>query len=252
MKRARLLLLLLTFSVQMFAVDKATNQSYFNEANAAYQDGKYENALELYLQIDEEYRNFAFEYNLGNTYYKLDSIGKSILHYERAKSFDPRDENLKVNLQLANQKVVDKIEALPSLGVKDLWTNLTALNTLGTWTLLSLIAVFFSFGCFIWVLITRSQQIKRVMALTGTLFLLAFIGTYMMARTVINECELDEAIIMKPKLDVKGSPSEDALEVFLLHEGTKVSIRNEQNGWYEISIANGNVGWVPANTVAPI
>jgi len=224
------------------------NRSNFEAANTAYQEERYADALELYGLIDDSYRNFSVEFNLGNTYYKLDSIGKAILHYERARKFDPKDENLKVNLQLANQKIVDKIEALPTLGVKDLWTNIRSVNMLSTWTNLSLIAIFIAFTFFILALILRSKQIKRIFILTGVLFFIAYTLTYLLARAVVNNEEQNEAIVLSPKVDVKGAPSAQAIDVFLLHEGTKVEIRNEQDSWYEVKIANGNVGWIPISS----
>ncbi len=221
------------------------NKSNFEAANTAYQEERYTDALELYMLMDESYMNFSVEYNLGNTYYKLDSLGQAILHYERARKFNPKDEDLKVNLQLANQKIVDKIESLPTLGVKDLWSNITSANMLSTWTNLSLIAVFIAFACFILAIILKSRQIKRVFILTGILFFVGYALSYMLARSVVDYDESHEAIILLPKVEVKGSPSDQAVDVFLLHEGTKVEIRNEQDGWYEVKIANGNVGWLP-------
>ncbi len=58
-----------------------------------------------------------------------------------------------------------------------------------------------------------------------------------------------EAIIMADRVDVKTSPAPDATSAFVLHAGTKVVIRNRNDGWIEIRLANGNVGWMPADAL---
>lgn len=244
LRNIAIILFLGSLSLFVSAQDLENSRSLFEQANTAYQEGKFTDALEIYKAIPDAHRNFAFHYNLGNVYYKLDSIGPCILHYERARRFDPRNEDLQVNLQLARQKVKDRIEALPSLGVKDLWSDLSSDKTLGRWTTLSLIGVFLAFAAFIVVVLSRKKQWKRVFALIGILALLLYIATYLMARKASERDNSNEAIIMAPRVEVKGSPNEEGTDVFILHEGTKVEIRSEQEEWLEIRIANGNVGWV--------
>ena len=60
---------------------------------------------------------FELEYNLGNCYYKLEEVGKTILHYERAKLIDPVNDDLRANILLADLRVIDKIEPLPGVGI---------------------------------------------------------------------------------------------------------------------------------------
>jgi hypothetical protein len=53
-----------------------------------------------------------------------------------------------------------------------------------------------------------------------------------------------EAIILTDKIDVLSAPSEEGIEVFSLHEGTKVRIDLTSGEWAEIVLADGKVGWV--------
>ncbi|MBZ0242213.1 MAG: SH3 domain-containing protein, partial [Bacteroidales bacterium] len=48
-----------------------------------------------------------------------------------------------------------------------------------------------------------------------------------------------------PTITVKSSPSASSVDLFVLHEGTKVSLLDELDGWQKIRIANGSVGWLP-------
>jgi SH3-like domain-containing protein len=51
---------------------------------------------------------------------------------------------------------------------------------------------------------------------------------------------------------VKSSPSENSIDLFVVHEGTKVKITDSVGDWYEIRIANGSVGWMKAASVKKI
>lgn len=99
--------ILVLSSIPCFGVEE---DSLFTEAGQFYQAGRYEEALKNYLSIvDMDFENGPLHYNIGNCYYKLQDIGRTILHYERALKWMPGDEDLKSNLALANLSVVDKI-----------------------------------------------------------------------------------------------------------------------------------------------
>jgi SH3-like domain-containing protein len=66
-----------------------------------------------------------------------------------------------------------------------------------------------------------------------------------MARSKYNSIiNNSSAIITAASVTVTGSPSEKGTELFLLHEGSKVKIMDQENEWTEVKIANGNVGWI--------
>ena len=62
----------------------------------------------------------------------------------------------------------------------------------------------------------------------------------------------DEAIILSPSVYVKSSPDEKGNDLFILHEGTKVSLQDQVGNWQEIRLANGTVGWVTLNVLEAI
>ena len=61
-----------------------------------------------------------------------------------------------------------------------------------------------------------------------------------------------EAIVMDSSVTVKSSPDESGTELFVIHEGTKVFIKNTLNQWVEISLLDGNVGWVKISQIEQI
>ena len=58
------------------------------------------------------------------------------------------------------------------------------------------------------------------------------------------------AIIMVPSITVKSTPNEGGTDLFILHEGRKVMIKdNTMKEWKEIQLEDGNVGWVPVSAI---
>jgi SH3-like domain-containing protein len=43
---------------------------------------------------------------------------------------------------------------------------------------------------------------------------------------------------------VNASPDTNSNQLFELHEGTKVKIRNRDGNWLEIQISDGSIGWI--------
>ena len=52
------------------------------------------------------------------------------------------------------------------------------------------------------------------------------------------------AVILNSSVYVKSSPDEDASNVFMLHEGTRIDVLDSLSEWSKVRIANGNVGWM--------
>jgi len=58
-----------------------------------------------------------------------------------------------------------------------------------------------------------------------------------------------KAIITSSLVSGKSSPDNSGTDLFILHDGTKVSIEDEVGDWFEIRLSDGNKGWIPSNTL---
>ena len=67
-----------------------------------------------------------------------------------------------------------------------------------------------------------------------------------------GQTDASGAIVLAQAASVKSAPEADGSDIFLIHEGTKVTILSEYDGWTEIMIADGNKGWVTSETIATI
>lgn len=232
------------------AIQAQNPELLFEEANRVYAQGDYENAVNLYQKIVERgIESGEVYFNLGNAYYKLNEIGLSILYYEKAKKFIEGDPALEQNLALVQLKIVDKIDAIPKLFIEEWWHELlhfTSMNTM-LWTCLFLFTL--TIILIIFQILNRRSVWSRLIWIVTTVFLIMVILTL----SRIYEFEtLEFGIILEEKVSVLGEPDINGTEVFILHEGTKVSINRMLDGWYEISIPDGKTGWLQSNILATI
>ena len=63
----------------------------------------------------------------------------------------------------------------------------------------------------------------------------------------------EEAVIMAEETAVQSAPSDDStLQIFAVHEGTKVRTDRRSDAWIEIVLEDGKVGWIRADQLEPI
>jgi SH3-like domain-containing protein len=67
-----------------------------------------------------------------------------------------------------------------------------------------------------------------------------------------NLRKYDRAIVFVPVLTAKTSPDDNGKDMFLLHEGTKVLVRENFNEWTKIQLPNGEQGWVISEAITII
>jgi len=229
-------------------------QEIFDRANALYKDGQTEEALAQYEQITKAgYESAALYFNMGNCYFKQKDLPAAILFYEKAKKINAGDSDLTFNLDLANAQTVDKIEALPTLFLADWWHSTVRSMSEKTWSIIGLTAALIFWICLALFLFSRSTTIKRLTFLAG-IFLLVFTGLTMTAAWQQKQRLLTqtEGVLFAPTATVKSEPSETGTELFIIHEGTKVGLLEQEGNWQKIVLADGNVGWVKIDDLAMI
>ncbi|NCB98239.1 MAG: tetratricopeptide repeat protein, partial [Bacteroidia bacterium] len=114
----RILLIITTVLIYLSANAQSPKEMW-TEANNNYSQANYQAALEGFLKIEKSgYVSSALFYNIGNAYFKMKEVGKSILYYERALKLDPADKDVINNLQLARDFSLDKIEEIPDFILK--------------------------------------------------------------------------------------------------------------------------------------
>lgn len=243
----------LFFLIFIFAttVVHATPEEAFLQANTYYANGEYAQAAELYEGLTDEFSNMELHYNLGNAYYKLNEIAKSILHYEKALKLDPYNKDILYNLELARERTLDKIDGKQI--ESDVLNKLIAAVPVNFWAFLTIGLMII--GVLLFWLISKTHRIfiKNILLYTSIfIVLVSFVSLFL---TLKHKDYLDTpqaAIIFTQKVDVLTEPTEEGRNTFMLHEGTKVKILKEDGEWTRITIGNDKEGWIRTRDCAYI
>ena len=220
-------------------------------ADSAYLQEDYTTAISLYESILQQGQAAEIYYNLGNSYYKLGEIAKSILNYERALHLKPSDDDIKSNLEIARAKTIDKIDEIPDIffiaWIKAL-INCMHVDAWAKWAIVTFLLFIMAFTCFIFA---SKAEIKKTGFLLGLLFLVVSVCANIFAHQQKKYLTSQkEAIVMSPSLTVRSTPSENGTSLFIVHEGRKVYIKdNTMKDWKEIRLEDGKIGWVLASAI---
>jgi tetratricopeptide (TPR) repeat protein len=252
MKRILYLVIWLILPLVSFGNDQV--QTLFAKGNAYYAKAQYKDALSAYQQVlDEGYQSAAVYFNMGNASYKSGDIPSALLYYEKAHKLSPGDEDIKFNIRFANLKTTDKIDEAPEFFLANWWKAFILSFSVGTLAMLSIILVLFGSGVLILYFFTNSVTIKKSSFYTSIiLFCLCFLTIFMANRQVSYFNGHRQAIIFSSSVTIKNAPVERSGTLFVLHEGTKVNILENSNGWIKIRLANGNEGWIRMTDVKEI
>lgn len=251
MKKAILIALYLVFMLFSANLKAQDFNSELFKAEKLYANSSYDSAALIYQSIiDSGYQSPELYYNLANTYYKLQEIPSAILYFEKALKLNPSDENIKHNLELCNSMIPDRIEAVPRLFFIDWYRSLYNYFPIDTWASIGL-SLFALFSFLLLIYFLSSKVFLKKLGFWAASFILilslfSFFLTYQKYESFIQH---DEAIIFIPSITVKSSPAKNSVDLFVIHEGTKVTIIDQVGLWMEIKIQNGSTGWIESENL---
>ena len=234
--------------------DSLASAARWERAQRAYVEGNYELAAEEYRAIADggEY-SLKLYYNLGNAYFKLGDMGRAILFYNRALRLAPSNEDVRHNLSLAESQIKDRITAVPEFFVKTWMRALRNAMSCTAWSILSLLAAAAFLAMVLLFLLASPIVVRKMGFYGGVVMLLLFVCTTSLSVASRNDILSREgAVVLSSAISVKSSPDCSATDLFVLHEGTKLRILTEVDGWYEVVIADGKKGWIESHTVEQI
>jgi len=244
-----LLIFLVFMATGLFAQESMNDK--FNQGVASYSSANYQEATDKWMDLyNTGYRSASLNYNIANAYFKLQNIPAAILFYERAYLLDPADEDINYNLQIARTMIVDRFQEIPELFFVRWYNVISLLISSNTWAIMSLLT-FLICLISVSVYIYSSRYIYKVIGFWFAVSML-FIASSSFALSHRNKdlvSDSQKGIIFSPVVSGKSSPDNSGTDLFVLHEGTKVTIEDKVGEWYEIRLSDGNKGWVPSNSL---
>ncbi len=242
------LLLLLTFTAA------AQNETLFETGKQAYKEEAYQEAIESWKKILENGQHSAAVYfNLGNAHYKRNEIGPSIYYYEKALQLSPYDSDIKNNLAYAENARVDEIEPLPRTVFALWYDTISGILSFDGWAWTAVIASVLAVGLFLFYFYGTAERKKRLYFVSFLIAIFVMAGSLSMAFMTYADKQKDRpAIIFAESVEVRDSPSVGGEISYIIHEGTKVQLLEEDTDWVRIRLADGKDGWIPKVTMKPL
>lgn len=222
------------------------------KADSAYINNDFASAVYLYENILANQGESAdIYYNLGNSYYKMDNIAKAIVNYEKALVLNPADGDIRFNLELAQSKTVDKVTPMSEVFLVTWMKNLTDLMSEKGWAKMGITTFILMLSMLALYFFSKKIALKKIGFISAVCLLFICVLANIFASSQKNKAESHgEAIIMAPSVTVKSTPNDGGTDLFILHEGHKVTIKdNTMREWKEIQLEDGNVGWVPTSVI---
>lgn len=237
----------------------------FNRASECYVEAsalpgdRAEEALQLYRRAAELYeqilaRGFKHQdiyYNLGNTYFKLNNLGRAVLNYRRAQRYLPADADLLENIRSIKSRILDpETDRSPPELLRTLlfWHYDTPLTHLigVAWMTYLLFCAGICIGIF--------YRIPVIRWANWTLAFFVFILAISFVLRIFHDNTVRVAVVTATAAPVRTGYGEHETERFTVHEGAELIVEDARNAapdsrWLKVALSKELRGWIRADAV---
>lgn len=261
-----ILLALFSSILPMSAQNRVEGKKLIDEAYSAYEKDDFAKAIQLYEQAAAtEGTSSELFYNMGNTYYRLGNMGKSVLYYEKALQINPGNEDARTNLDFVNDKLQLKIDRGTTF-FSDTIGNFVKRTSSNVWGWIGIISfVLFILSILLYVFSEVIALRKIGFFGGGVLLIISVIANVCAFYTHANVVSHNYAIVTIPSSTLSTSPrvpKDKTEEAFTLNEGTKVEIldsiqsvatpSDNKTVWYDVKADEQHRAWINAQDVERI
>ena len=234
-----------------------TLRETIQRSNRFYGEGDFKSALSGYdSALKQGVDNGYIYYNLANTYFRLGSYGKAIVNYHRARQLLPRNAEVAANLELARKKApgssseIKSAQSTQSELPAKLLAGLLSYQELKLGAVIS--AALFWLLFVVWRLKPGARSVVPLILSFALTILL--ICSFMFTRySPLNGFQLafssqsraiGGAVVMERELKVYAGNSQTFQVIYILKEGAEIETGEEREGWIQVGLPGGRVGWV--------
>ncbi len=247
MKKAILLCAAMTL---LIAAAPASIQEDFAAANRAYEEGKYPQALDLYLKIGPKADDWRLPYNIGNCYYKLGRHLSAKFYFLKARKLRPLEPVIARNIAMTNRYFRDDAKlpepdfAARTMQQLEGWLSMEALSVL-------LLLAVMLFNLFLFLLLTRGKSKRLAYALAFSLLLALLLGAIHLGRAS-SLGRSRTAVVWDAEARLRSGPGDDNTVLFQVHPGLEVRIIDRNRDWLQVTASERIAGWIEKKKLALI
>ncbi len=249
-------LFLQIFSILLILIVSSANgynaDSLFNSAGNYYQNQDYDEALKIYLEIEQKnYESAPLYFNIGNCFFKKGKLGYAILYYLRAQKLNPGDPDVETNLEFARMFMPTRMEGIkinPITTFFDLIVDSYTLSLIA-WVASVLFILLMLYLSVIMFLQWRGLVIRIfVYFLIFLVFVSSGLATYKYRTDYMTE----KGVIVADETRILSGPGEDNDVEFVGVFGLTFTIEKVTDNYYLVLFENKRKGWVQRGDVEKI
>jgi len=213
-------------------------EDVFEGANKLYEEGKFTEAASAYQRLLQSGQtSVALWFNLGNAYFKSGQIGRALAAYRTAEQLDPRDPDLRANLQFARNQVQG-----PTLPPSR-WQRWLGRLTLNEWTVLAA-ALVWLFLILLAVLQWRPRLKPALRPYIIGLGVLIVLLCVCVAAALRQTRFTRIAIVTARDASAHNGPFAESATAFTVHDGAELQVLDQKDEWLQVSAGPRRIGWL--------
>ena len=243
--------LILFLPSALFAKDKgASDEELYSLANLALADERFDEAIAGYSKIEDMgIENPDVYYNMGNAYAKSDQLGMAVYCYEKSVKLLIKKDVLH-NLAFVRQMLSLSSQSVDARSPLERMTSFLTLKESSDWALTLYVVTF----VFLSIRLRGRKEGARKIA--GRLALFSCILFLFSGMTAAYKFYLQSqnsyVIVLSESAPLYEVPMENLEAISDAPEGAKLTLLEEEDGWYKVRSPRGLAGWVKAEVLGVI
>jgi hypothetical protein len=226
-----------------FRESSAAADSIFDQANRAFEQGKYQDAIVGYKKlVDQKQISAAVFFNLGNAYFKNGQPGEAIAYYHLAQQISPRDPDIRANLRFARESVgAQAVET-------GRWYRFISVFTLNELAVAAASLLWLT--CLLLVLgLLRPEWKSSLRFYRNCCLMLTIVSGVWLGIVAETRLAVDPAVVVSRQAVVRYGPFEESQGFYTLRDGVELSVLDHKEDWLQVRDPSHRVGWLLSKDV---
>ncbi len=231
----------------------ATTENHYQKGCDLYSKNAFRAAAQEFEHAAKNIRSAAIYYNLGNCHYRLNDYPRARLAYERAVKIDPSNQDAKYNLKITVAKI--KSTGAQSQSFISSWANdFVHSRSISQWAVYAVVLFALMLACVLLYRFANALWLRKGAFFSAGICLFLMIVALVCAGVQTSNGNMPSEAIVIQQSDVMQSPSDNSKALQHILPGAKIKLvrGTSLKGWQQISLGEGQKGWIATKDIGVI
>lgn len=231
----------------------ATPENLYKKGCDLYSKNEFRAAAHEFEEAAKSVESSDIYYNLGNCHYRLNDYPKARLAFERAIKIDPSNQDAKYNLRLVVAKI--NSSGIQSQSFISSWTNdFVHSRSISQWAICALTLFAMTLVFALLYILGNTVRLRKIAFFAALACMFATAISFVCAGIQTHGKDIPSEAIVIRQSDVRQSPSANSKALQQILPGSKIKLIKGTmlNGWQQISLGDGQKGWISTHNIGII